>query len=112
MRSTNCDCAAYVERRYSIPFDERIYLSAEFLFARLQHVIGTLWKINDNLSVQVATFTYKGMIVDCDRIDVRKTAENLLHRSVRQIRDGTRRISGIRREFPDDVLVWVSNIYI
>lgn len=72
------------EIKDEIFFDENIHLISACQLAGFRHVIGTLWKVNDEFCVDMARITYEGMN------DGRMTDESVcrgLHQATRELRD-------------------------
>ncbi|MFG2950445.1 CHAT domain-containing protein [Streptomyces adustus] len=67
--------------------DEAIHLASAFQLAGFPHVIGTLWEIDDELSVTVADLFYAGLGQDSGTLEPDRAAY-ALHQAVRRIRDG------------------------
>jgi CHAT domain-containing protein len=74
--------------------DESIHLISAFQLAGFRHVIGTLWEVNDEVCVDVASITYEGMR------DGRMTDESVclgLHNAIRKLRNDWVFAKGSRR---------------
>ncbi|MFB7477089.1 CHAT domain-containing protein [Kitasatospora sp. NPDC056184] len=67
--------------------DEAIHLTSAFQLAGFPHVIGTLWEINDQVAVTVASLFYTGLGADHAPPDPDRAAR-ALHQAVRRVRDG------------------------
>ena len=67
--------------------DEATHLTAAFQLAGYRSVIGTLWPINDQTAVTVATDFYAGVTADRTKPVDHKLAAEALHRAVRTLRD-------------------------
>lgn len=64
--------------------DESLHLIAAFQLAGFQHVIGTLWKVNDRICVDVAKATYDRM----QKMDMNdESVSEGLHHACRQLRN-------------------------
>jgi tetratricopeptide (TPR) repeat protein len=84
--------------------DESVHLISAFQLAGFQHVIGTLWEVNDRVCVDIAKVVYGG-IKDGQMSD-RSVAWGL-HEASRRLRDkwlGNREREGSSRGADDDVL--------
>jgi CHAT domain-containing protein len=68
-----CESAVGKERALK---EEGIHLSGGFQMAGVPHVVGTMWKIDDEFSAQVAESFYRGLEGE-EGIDIEKTAEAL-----------------------------------
>ncbi|MGH3928437.1 MAG: CHAT domain-containing protein [Pseudonocardiaceae bacterium] len=66
--------------------DEAIHLTTAFQLAGYPHVVGTLWEIDDALSVRVADSFYTALTTSPTTIDTTDAAQ-ALHHAVRAIRD-------------------------
>ncbi|KAH7136912.1 TPR domain-containing protein [Dactylonectria estremocensis] len=75
--------------------DESIHLTSAFQLAGFQHVIGTLWDVDDELCVRMARSTYE-FLRDNGMRD--QFVSEGLHRASRQLRD-----DWVRRELGDEV---------
>ncbi|KAL4937664.1 CHAT domain-containing protein [Aspergillus oleicola] len=64
--------------------DESIHLISAFQLAGFRHVIGTLWNVNDEICVDMASITYKGMIDG--QMDDESVCRGL-HQATREMRD-------------------------
>ncbi|KAL6713003.1 hypothetical protein ACLMJK_009399 [Lecanora helva] len=65
-------------------FDENIHLINACQLAGFRHVVGTMWKVDDEVCVNMAKFTYQGIM------DGEMTDESVclgLHQATRQLRD-------------------------
>lgn len=89
--------------------DESINLSAAMLLAGYPSVVGTLWQISDEDSVEVVKRFYK-ILFKGDFVQTERAAEGL-HYTVRLERERTRRQAGFTRIFPSDPLVWAPFIH-
>jgi CHAT domain-containing protein len=87
--------------------DEGIHLAGAFQLAGFPFVIGTLWQIDDEHSVQVSRDVYSDMIRNQETIDVTWGAP-ALHNAVEKLRDRTRLDNGGE----DDPLVWATYIHV
>ena len=67
--------------------DEATHLTAAFQLAGYRSVIGTLWPINDQTAVTVATDFYTGVTADRTRPVDHRLAAEALHHAVRKLRD-------------------------
>lgn len=95
-------------------FDEGIHLAGAFQLAGFSQVIGTLWQIDDELSVLVSQGVYRAMLHDFGGIDIGKSAQGL-HRAVRRLRnEETIALPGFtrRRRLLSEPLVWAQYIHI
>ena len=86
--------------------DEGIHLMGAFQLAGFPFVLGTLWQIDDEHSVQVAKDVYSDMMRNQKIIDVTWSAP-ALHNAVEKLRDRTRLGNGGE----DDPLVWATYIH-
>lgn len=91
--------------------DESINISYAMQLAGFPSVIGTLWQVNDASSAEIAKEIYGCMLEGSGKLDVRRSAEGL-HKSIRRLRDKTRRVSGFSKELPNDPLVWAPYIHL
>lgn len=66
--------------------DEAIHLTTAFQLAGYPHVVGTLWEIDDDLSVDVADAFYTALTTSDNTSDTTGAAQ-ALHHTVRAIRD-------------------------
>jgi hypothetical protein len=66
--------------------DEAIHLSSAFQLAGFPHVIGTLWEIDDALTVTIAKDFYDGLCRPHGTIDTSRAAF-ALHHAIRAVRD-------------------------
>jgi CHAT domain-containing protein len=89
---------------------ESINLSSAVQLAGFPSVIGTLWRVDDALSADIATNVYQRMLVD-NKLDVGRSAESL-HRAALALRDKTRTVPGFAKKVPDNPLVWAPYIHI
>ena len=89
---------------------ESINLSSAVQLAGFPSVIGTLWRVDDTLSVEIATNVYQGMLVD-NKLDIGRSAESL-HRAALALRDKTRTVPRFARKVADNPLVWAPCIHI
>ncbi|CAJ0551528.1 Ff.00g114580.m01.CDS01 [Fusarium sp. VM40] len=64
--------------------DESIHLAAAFQLSGFQHVIGTLWSVDDRLCVDMARMTYEGLLEGGMRDEA---VSRSLHRATRDLRD-------------------------
>jgi hypothetical protein len=67
--------------------DESIHVSTAFQLAGFPHVVGTLWPINDEVSVVVADEFYCRLRTRSGALDFTRAAQ-ALHSAVRAVRDG------------------------
>ncbi|WP_052390313.1 CHAT domain-containing protein [Streptomyces sp. NRRL B-24484] len=67
--------------------DEAIHLTSAFQLAGFPHVIGTLWEIDDQVAVTVASLFYAGLGAGRASPDPDRAAR-ALHQAVRRVRDG------------------------
>ncbi|MET9735072.1 CHAT domain-containing protein [Streptomyces sp. NPDC006458] len=65
--------------------DEAIHLTSAFQLAGFPHVIGTLWKINDAVAVDIAERFYTGLYTDDAELDTGRAAR-ALHDALRAAR--------------------------
>lgn len=65
--------------------DESIHLTSAFQLAGYQHVIGTLWSIEDNIAAEIARFFYQ-MICQQNWTDSTRHFSAALHGAVRHVR--------------------------
>ena len=91
--------------------DESINLSSAVQLAGYPSVVGTLWQINDESSVEVAKDVYSWMLQGGEKFNTRLSAEGL-HRAVRNLRDKTCSIPGFSRKVSSDPLVWGPYIHL
>jgi CHAT domain-containing protein len=66
--------------------DEAIHLTSAFQLTGFPHVVGTLWEIDDRISVDVADGFYARLTDEGGRIDIERAA-GALHGAVRAVRD-------------------------
>ncbi|KAM0230816.1 hypothetical protein ACHAP5_011260 [Fusarium lateritium] len=64
--------------------DESIHLAAAFQLSGFQHVIGTLWGVDDQLCVEMARMTYEGLLEGGMRDEA---VSRSLHRATCELRD-------------------------
>ncbi|KAH7145569.1 TPR domain-containing protein [Dactylonectria estremocensis] len=69
--------------KLSQPVDEGLHLIAACQVAGFQHVIGTLWEVNDELCIEVARMTYEWMHKNVMSHD---SVSEGLHRAIRELR--------------------------
>ncbi|MEJ8639831.1 CHAT domain-containing protein, partial [Streptomyces sp. MS2.AVA.5] len=86
-------CSTAVTRDTRL-LDEAIHLSSAFQLAGFQHVVGTLWPINDNHAVQTAEAFYR-RLADEDGLATDQCAQ-ALHNAVRAARE----------QWPGTVSLW------
>jgi len=89
---------------------ESISLSSAIQLAGYPSVVGTLWHVSDERSVEIAKDVYAGMLV-AKKLDPQRSAESL-HHAVRNLRERTRTVPGFRREVPDNPLIWAPFIHL
>ena len=79
--------------------------------AGFPHVIGTLWKVQDNDSAEIAQKVYENML-EMDGINIERAA-GALHRAVRDLRDKTRRAPRLSKqeEMPHGLFIWTPYIH-
>jgi CHAT domain-containing protein len=94
-------------------FDEGIHLAGAFQLAGFSQVIGTLWRIEDELSVLVSQGVYRAMLHEFGGIDIGKSAQGL-HRAVRAMRNEEIVFPGFtrKRRLRSEPLVWAQYIHI
>lgn len=80
--------------------DEAIHLASSFQLAGYQHVIGTLWEIEDYTAVTVATEFYTSLINGGSVPDIRR-APRALHHAVR----------AVRARHPETPSLWASYLH-
>ena len=80
--------------------DEAIHLTTAFQLAGFPHVIGTLWEINDQLSVTIADTFYATLRTSQGSVDTSQAAR-ALHHVVRSVRD----------ELPHTPSLWAAYIH-
>lgn len=90
--------------------EEAIHIAGAYHLAGIPHVIATLWQIGDYYSADLAKLFYNGLLDSFGQIDFTRSAESL-HKSVRHLRDQTRRIPGFVREADPDPLIWAPYIH-
>jgi len=78
-----CDTARVADPRL---YDEAIHLSSAFQLAGFPHVIGTLWQISDDTSVEVARTFYRNLAEPGEALDTRRAAW-ALQQAIRAERD-------------------------
>ncbi|MBE3012980.1 CHAT domain-containing protein [Microbispora sp. NEAU-D428] len=66
--------------------DEAITLAAAFQAIGVRHVVGTLWEIDDAVTLELAGAFYQGLRTENGALDLGRSAE-ALHRAVRAVRD-------------------------
>ena len=91
-------------------FDESINLCSAILLAGFPSVVGTLWRVSDKHSVEVATGVYRHMLM-MGTLNTRRSAEGL-HHAIRQLRDQTRTSFRFTRKVPSDPLLWAPYIHL
>ncbi|KAJ4244166.1 hypothetical protein NW762_014547 [Fusarium torreyae] len=64
--------------------DEAIHMTTAFQLSGFQHVIGTLWDVNDKLCVDIARMMYDGLLQGHMRDEA---VSRSLHRATRELRD-------------------------
>ena len=72
------------EIRHDSFTDEALHLISAYQLAGFRHVIGTLWSVDDRLSVDMARMTYKGMKAE-GMVD--ESVCRGLHNATRKLRD-------------------------
>jgi CHAT domain-containing protein len=80
--------------------DEAIHLASAFQLAGFPRVIGTLWGIDDRLSVDIADAFYDALSTPDGAVDVDRAAV-ALHRTIRAIRD----------EMPATPSLWAAHLH-
>ncbi|MFF4125333.1 CHAT domain-containing protein [Microbispora rosea] len=80
--------AALVERlnRGRDLLDEAITLAAAFQAIGVRHVVGTLWEIDDAITLEIAAAFYQSLRTGSGALDLGRSAE-ALHHAVRAVRD-------------------------
>ncbi|KAL6924090.1 hypothetical protein FSST1_001364 [Fusarium sambucinum] len=63
--------------------DEAIHMTSAFQLAGFQHVIGTLWDVNDRMCVDMARITYDGLLKEHTS---NESVSRSLHRATRELR--------------------------
>lgn len=101
-----CHAASNRENRL---LDEGIHLSGACQLAGFQHVIGTLWQVNDRYSVQVSSDVYSSVCAEGD-LDFGNVAEGL-HKAIRRLRAMVTE-DGIHRDLRNEPLVWAPYIHL
>lgn len=96
--------------RVAVLLDEAVHLTGACYLAGFPHVIGSLWRINDESSAEVAVDVYSAMINN-GAIEVQMSAE-ALHHAVRRLKDRTQIMEGFSRRSTDDPLVWAPYIHL
>jgi CHAT domain-containing protein len=66
--------------------DESIHMAGAFQLAGFQTVIGTLWRIEDEHSVEVAKCVYHAILTAEDKLNIRNAARGL-HFAIRKLRE-------------------------
>ena len=89
-------------------FNESISLASAVHLASFRSVVGSLWAIRDR--ADIARDVYSWMLRG-DRLETERSAE-ALHRALRNLRDKTRRVPGLMREVPDDIMQWAAYVHI
>lgn len=78
--------------------DEAIHITGAFHLAGYQHVIGTLWPVNDAVAGDLAVEFYRRLITGGDALpDLSRCAEALQHA-----------IRGLRAHYPDHPSLWAA----
>ena len=103
-----CHTAATVAFRL---LDESINLSTAIQLAGYPSVVGTLWHVADQSSVDVARDVYKWMLAEDTKLDTSKSAEGL-HRAVRALREKTRTPVGFSKKVASNPLIWAPFIHL
>ena len=80
--------------------DEAIHLTTAFQLAGFPHVIGTLWKINDALAVEIATSFYRELRTSPHILDTSQAAHALHHA-----------VQAARGELPRVPSLWAAYIH-
>ncbi|SHN19671.1 CHAT domain-containing protein [Actinacidiphila paucisporea] len=75
--------------------DESLHIAAAFQLIGFRHVIGTLWPVGDQWSLEVAERLYPLLADD------RRTPADALHRAVREL----------RRRYPANPRLWASHLH-
>lgn len=88
--------------------DEGLNLAGACQLAGFPTVVGTMWHVNDEYSVNVAKRFYFGL-VENESISIDKASE-ALHDAIRKVRDDTRRAPGMSKVKSDDPIVWAPYI--
>lgn len=91
--------------------DEHIHLAGACMLAGFPHVIGTLWRVDDKHSADVAISVYNGIKSTGTSLHFHDSAESL-HNAVRRLREETRHVEGFSCEFSDDPLKWAPYIHL
>jgi hypothetical protein len=93
--------------------DESIDLVSALQLSGYASVLGTLWAVNDEYSVEVAKSTYTIILQGngSRRIDPSRAATGL-HWAVRHLRNRTRNVRGTSLEVPSDPLIWAPYIHL
>ena len=91
--------------------DESINLSAAIQLAGYPSVVGTLWHVADDQSVDIAKDVYAWMLEGGAKLDTTRSAEGL-HRAVRALKDKTRTVAGFSKKGSSDPLVWAPYIHL
>lgn len=90
--------------------DEFINLSSALQLAGYPSVIGTLWRVDDQSSVELVNDVYSGMLVG-NKVDPELAARSL-HCAVCGLRERTRCVPGFARTTPDNPLIWAPYIHL
>ena len=91
--------------------DESITLSASMMLAGYPSVVGTLWYVTDEHSVEVVEDVYGSMLNGTDKIDPQRSADGL-NLAVRNLRERARCFPGLTTKLPDDPLIWASYVHL
>jgi len=93
--------------------DESLNISSSIQLSCYPSVVSTLWKVLDEESVAVAKSVYAYMLRKGTRgrLNAEQAAE-ALHWTIRELRDKTRKIPGLRRTVHSDPLIWAPYIHI
>jgi hypothetical protein len=78
-------CSTSAAHRLEL-IDEAIHLTSAFQIAGFPHAVGTLWKVDDRVSVKIADAFYGHLHEDGQRLDLSRAAW-ALHQAVRTVRD-------------------------
>ncbi|RSL71736.1 hypothetical protein CEP53_001343 [Fusarium sp. AF-6] len=81
--------------------DESVHLIGAYQLAGFRHVIGTLWAVDDNGSVEIAEATYKNMLEDMTDESVSRS----LHKAARSLRDDIPKVEAGQTDARDIISV-------
>ncbi|KAM0345625.1 hypothetical protein ACHAPU_006278 [Fusarium lateritium] len=86
--------------------DESIHLAAAFQLAGFQHVVGTLWSVDDQMCVNMARMIYEGLLEGGMRDEAVGPS---LHKATREIRDQW--VDGKIGHAPNNGRGWLRHVF-